>query len=198
MLFKKKTVNTFFFWISLIFCSTLMFPLNTQADTPVVQNYLRLKAILKDESPIYLEPSSSSQQIDRAKQYSVVFIFYCDGSTDYIENGFYRAGKEPDKALGWIPQNMLREWNHKLCLHFSPMVGRQPALIFDTQDAVELAIRSTTPPDRSNAIAEEPGDISENRYSMLLPVLSDINVITSGQLFKAYQIGYLSGGDFSL
>lgn len=164
-------------------------------DQPVIKNYLRVKAILREDSPIYSEPSTSSQAVDRAKQFSIVFIFYPGGGPDYVQSGFYRVGKEPDQVLGWIPQQSLREWNHRLVLHFSPLVGRQPALVYGAQNEVEVAVRSMATPDRNRAIAEEPGDISANRYSMLLPVLAPLNITSSNQMRKAYQIGYLAGGD---
>jgi len=45
------------------------------ADKPVVRNNLRVKAILKEDSPIYSKPSTSSSSIDNGKQYSIVFVF---------------------------------------------------------------------------------------------------------------------------
>lgn len=163
------------------------------ADSPVIRNYIRVKGILKEDTPIYIEPSKSSLQVDRAKQFSLVFLFNPESGRDYIKNGFYHVGKEPDQPLGWIPRVNLQEWNHRLALHFSPLIGRQPALIYGTQRDAEAEIRSNAPPDRSKAIAEEPGDISANRYNMLLPVLEPLTINTNNQIRKAYQIGFLTG-----
>jgi hypothetical protein len=164
-------------------------------DYPIIKNYLRVKGILKKESPIYSEPSINSQQIDKAKQFSIVFVFGAGKRAESVDGGFYRVGKEPDQAIGWIPKKVLREWGHRLVLHFSPLIGRQPALIYGTQNEVEDAVRSAAAPDRNRAIAEEPGDISANRYSMLMPVLSPLNVITNNQIRRAYKIVFLTGSE---
>jgi hypothetical protein len=182
----------------LLWCCIMVFILGSSIllakDDPLIRNYLRVKAILKEESPIYEKPSDHSKQVDKAKQYSIVFVFNPDGGKKYIKDGFYRVGKAPDEALGWIPKEMLREWDHRLCLHFTPIVGRQPALVYEKKKDADRVLRADKP-ERDKAVAEEPGDLSRNRYSMLLPVLDDLNITTGGQVKRSYQVGYLAGGE---
>jgi hypothetical protein len=164
-----------------------------EKDKPVIRNYLRVKGILKEDTSIFAQPYVNSSEIDKCNQYSILFIFYPGNGYDLTRDDFYRVGKEPDRPIGWVPKSMIREWDHRLCLHFTPLVGREPALVYRDKNAVAKALRSSVI-DRSDAIAEEPGDIAKNRYSMLMPVLSKYTVTTGGEVRQAYQTGYLAGG----
>ena len=153
---------------------------------------LILKGVLKEESPIFEEPSASSRPVEVIRQYDFVFLF--EGE----RNGFYRVGTDPTKAPnGWIPKDKIREWSHRICIHFTPLVGRQPALVFEDANTAEEVLRGAVKPRDANgaphvnALAEEPGDLSQNRYSMILPVLDVKNIISNGIGRAVDRIGHI-------
>jgi len=178
-------------WILSLLGSSLL----TLAQSPAVRNGLRVKGVLKEDSPIYAQPSNSSDETGSAKRFSPVFIFIPENNgTNLVKDGFYQVGKEPNSAIGWLPANVVAEWDHRLCLNFTPLVGRQPALVYESKDKANTALVAGVA-DRQKAVAEEPGDTSGNRYSMLLPVLEKQKVTTGGQIKQAYRIGFLSGNE---
>ena len=131
-----------------------------------------------------------------------MFLFQPPGGGGKTQNNHYYVGLTPKDPMGWLSAGSVTEWNSRICLHFSPLVGRQPALIWNEPEIAsvlrggELEYDSNggqlTP--NPKAIAQEPGDLSQNRYSMLLPVLQDKSVTSGGVNKKAYKVGFLAGG----
>ena len=190
-----KNKNTSLGFLALISSLILIFQPTTllYGQAPAVRNNLRVKGILKEDTSILSDPQANSRETDKALRFSPVFIFLPDGSSSLTKDGFYLVGKEPSKPLGWVPESNLAEWDHRLCLGFTALVGRQPALIYAAKEEIDQVLRSGQS-NRDLAVAEEPGDLSERRFNMLLPVLERHRVVSGGQNLEAYRIGYLAGG----
>jgi len=181
--------------IFVICCLAGLVSLTNGQPAKKTQEGLFVKGILKQASPIFSDPSSSSGTVENLPQYSFVFLF------DEERNGFARVGTDPTQPpTGWIPTDRLREWNHRICIHFTPLVGRQPALVYKDEGVAEEVLRGAVSARDANgaphpdALAEEPGDLAGNRYSMILPVLDVKNILTNGRPERTFNIGFLSGG----
>ncbi len=153
-------------------------------EEPLVSNHgVFLKGIAKESATIYKKPSTRSQKVGSREPFDVLYLFETDDGFK-LENGFYKVGYEPTKAIGWIEGYKITEWDNRICLKFTPLVGRLPALIWKKNEVEDLIRGVIDPYDRNgapnkNAVAQEPGDMSQNNYSMLLPALQTKSFITS-------------------
>ncbi len=158
-----------------------------------------LKGITKEATFIYKEPRTSSREVGSREIFEMVYLFETV-SGEKLQNGFYNVGYEPTKPRGWIKKDKIIEWDNRICLKFSSMVGRMPALIWERNDVEDLIRGSIYSYDyngspNKRAIAQEPGDMSRINYSMLLPALQTKIFTTGGEIKKAYKTGFLSKGN---
>jgi|GEM_PF-2663506 len=185
---------------NIIIALLVLIPLLVFGQEPITSDYgVFLKGIAKESTLIFQEPNTGSRDVGSREPFEIVYLFETD-SGDKLQNGFYRVGYEPTKPRGWIEEEKITEWDNRICLKFSPLVGRQPALIWESREDVEDAVRGAMSSYDSNgvpntgALAQEPGDMSKNRYSMLLPALERKEFTTSGEIKKVYKVGFLTGG----
>jgi hypothetical protein len=156
------------FAFGIIFSLAAVSPLQAQSNAePLIRNNLQVKAILKENSPIYQSASTSSSVVEEAKQFSFFFVF----QPGIAANDFYYVGKEPRRALGWIQKPRVMLWDHRECVKFTPIVDRMPARVYGSLDAVKTSLEYGSA-SRVQGIAEEPEDIANQQFAMLLPVLS--------------------------
>ncbi|MBI3336312.1 VWA domain-containing protein [Candidatus Peregrinibacteria bacterium] len=160
-------------------------------DEPLIRNNLQVKAILKEESPIYSEPSTRSKEVDKANQFSILFVFQPDSSSGMTQNGFYRVGKGPRQTIGWIHESRVELWDHRECVRFTPLSGREPTQVYGSLSDLKAALRLGNP-SGVKPIASEPGETSELPFAMLLPVLSKQTVSVGSQVHTALEIAYLA------
>lgn len=149
---------------SLITASALCAQINA---TPMIRDKLHVKAILKEDSPIYRAASTSSEAVEKVEQFSFLFVF----EPSVAASDFYYVGKEPRRALGWIPQSRVTLWDHRECIKFTPLYDRLPAKVYANFEDLKTSLTSG-PMARVQGLAEEPDGISNRQFAMLLPVLS--------------------------
>jgi len=135
--------------------------------TPMIREKLHVKAILKEDSPIYRSASTSSEAVEKVEQFSFLFVF----EPSVAASDFYYVGKEPRRALGWIPQSRVTLWDHRECIKFTPLYDRLPAKVYANFEDLKASL-TLGPMTRAQGLAEEPDGISNRQFAMLLPVLS--------------------------
>lgn len=162
------------------------------AQRPIMENNLHVKGILKEASSIFTKPNKSSGTLSASEKFSFVFLFKTEGGKK-SKNGFYRVGKSPDNPDGWIPTSIIQLWNHRVCLNFTELVGRKPALVFRDYNDINSSRNYNTLKEKS--ISMEPtGAKKAKTYDMLLPVLEEKRIGDSNKRkSKAYKVAYLTG-----
>ncbi len=137
------------------------------------------------------------------KPFEIVYIYEKPGSSSY-----YLVGTSDKKPLGFVNKADIVEWDNRLCLLFTPLKGRNPALVFDGVDGLEKCVSGaedfidTNGKPHPSSIAMEPDEkrFTSQRFSMLLPILGKQRLGSSnpsGARVQAYNIGFLTGGDMS-
>ncbi len=158
---------------------------------PLKEGNLFRKAVVKYPSMIMSAPGSGSSKVS-LREFDIVYI--------YKERGdHYQVGTGIKAPEGYLPKNAVQDWNTRICLHFTALAGRKPALIFGDSRALEDCLSGSsnfydgdTP--NSNAVAQEPETaVGSDRYSMLLPVLSKERVSGRSGIKNIYEVGFLAG-----
>jgi hypothetical protein len=160
-----------------------------QSAVPLIRNNLKVKLIVKEDSPVYTDPSTRSGKAMNANQFSILFVFESGSGSGITKNGFYRVGKSPTNAIGWIHESQAVLWDHRECVRFTPMHGRQPTKVYQNIGDLRKALqgRGSVQP-----IAEEPGDTSAMQFAMLLPVLDKYTVNVGSRVHNALEVAYLA------
>ena len=167
----------------------------------IVDGCLQLKGIVKKNCQILSGPSTDSYDRSVAEKFTVLYMFEHEGTSSALKNDFYRVGKSSKSAQGFVHKKDVAEWNHRLCLSFTDLVGaRAPALVYPTQSLATERDWDTNKKPNKNAIGQEPTLDKDAKYDMLLPVLEEANINKKGTLsesMKAYRIGFLgeTGGE---
>ncbi|MEM6379744.1 MAG: vWA domain-containing protein, partial [Bacteroidota bacterium] len=159
------------------------------AQTPFIKKGIHARAILKTQSVVYAEPDNGSAKVGSLSEFSIIYLF------EFLNKGpkknkYYYIGTDPQKPMGWITQDNILEWNNRVCLNFSPLIGREPALIYPKKEDLKSVFEAQDSR-KGSAIAEEPGNVAEYKFNMLFPILDNGLVKTGAGNFKVFEIGYL-------
>ncbi|GEO81722.1 vWA domain-containing protein [Pararhodospirillum oryzae] len=142
--------------------------------------------ILTRPGAVIVTTPDSGREVARPHAFSAYYVFQVvnRGATDWLAVGPSQRG-EP---IGWIARNKTVEWRSTIILTFTPAVGRQPTLFFDTEAAARAVAespdldrmigplvadtRAGRPPAGSGIISIEPRELVDfdSRF-YLLPVL---------------------------
>ena len=168
-----------------------------QDNSPIlVDDCLQMKGLVKRNCKIFAEPKSDSYDVSIAERFTILYIFSHNDIEVALKNDFYRVGKSPNIAIGYVHKNDILEWNHRVCLRFtSSGENRDPALVYPTIDAAKEQDWDEFKNPNNKAIAKEPISASDINYDMLFPILKEITVTNKGDIresMKAYKIGQLS------
>lgn len=171
---------------SLILMSVMWFQVTkAQVAIPLKKEGLHVKGILKVQEHIYQSPSPGARRLRTLHPYDILFLY----ETDHPD--YYRVGSNNTEAEGYIPKSAVLEWNHRISLHFTPIAGREPALVYASEEDVAQEIRDGQAL-KDRAIAEEPSN-QANRYKILFPIIDQTSVNGRGGVEKAYQVAYMGG-----
>lgn len=186
-----RIINLLLIILTLFLSST-----GINAQTPLKEGDLFLKGIAKKKTAIYKKASTGSGKVTKLEPFDIVYI--------YGKGSFYKVGPTPNEVTGYIPKSDLTEWNSRLCLHFTPLKGRQPGLVFNDPESLKECLRGTQDfydtngRPHSKSIAMEPDEnLADQRFTMLLPILDEERMRLGTGQHMAYKIGFLSGGDAS-
>jgi hypothetical protein len=115
-----------------------------------------------------------------------------DGSQRLMSGDYYYVSCSPleEDVIGWIHKNNVIPWNHRECLRFTPLDGRPPVKVYDSNEPVRR-ILSGLPPGSSPISQEPPGHKPDARYEMLLPVLAKKSFDLQGRKKDVYEIAYI-------
>ena len=182
MFLKNLRITTF---LGLYFI-TCFFQVNGQQ--PYIKDGLHRKGIVKSETPIFLQPNKNANRNGKLPPFSIVYVFQDQGT--YKMDGFIWVGNDPEEADGWIPESKFVEWNSRVCVKFSPLIGREPALIYPAKENLNEIFKDRDTK-KGLAIAEEPGNVAENKYRMLFPITKHANAIAGRKSYKIFEIAYL-------
>ncbi len=180
-----------------IFLFTILFiSFSLKGQEPLkIDDCLQLKGIVNKNSKIYADPDLKSHDRSIAEKFTVLYMFKHSGTSNPTKNNFYYVGKSQDTPLGYIYKDDIIQWNHRLCLAFTDLVGaRSPALVYKSiNDAQEKDWDSNKKPNMK-AIGQEPTESTDKKYDMLLPILEETSVNKKGdnrESMKAYKVAFL-------
>ena len=161
----------------------------------VLKDGLKVKVITKAKhTSVREKPDINEPTVDTIERFSFLYVFEdnLSSTNGRTKNGFYKVGKtiSDNAILGWVYKKQVLEWCHRECIKFTPMDGREPAKIYDSEDTIIKSLRSGEPNDY-RPISEEIRDLGNNSFKMLLPIIKKKSVNVNGKFKKIYNIAYL-------
>ena len=156
------------------------------AQKPLMHDNLHVKGITKVNAKIYVKPNDRSTVLEEAPEFSLFYLFRTNGGSE-TKNGFYRVGTNNKKEFGWIQQHQIQKWDHRICLGFTPLVGRTPSLLYRSQQDIEKMLNQQ----EARPIAEEPNSTFQFSKTMLMPVLGQTNIRTGRKKNSVFEIAYI-------
>lgn len=157
-----------------------------------------LKVITKDKDTVIIRnPVPASEVVGSVGQFRFLYVFPADESGKESLSGFYRIGRTPDRADGWIRKDQVEEWSNDEVARFAPLENRSLEKIYASQNDLVDVIQSGNPP-LPFPLSEEFYDSSRTKYSMLLPVLRKNSITINGKPHTFYELAYLHNGGTDL
>ncbi|MGB1217781.1 MAG: vWA domain-containing protein, partial [Saprospiraceae bacterium] len=157
-----------------------------------------MKGVVKNNVNIFSKPSDTSYERSVAEKFTILFMFQIPGTETAEKNGFLYVGKTPKQAIGYVKASEVVKWNHRLCVNFTDMAGRQPALVYGDYNELKGEDWDKNKIPNSNAIAQEPTAKPSIKLDMMMPVLEQKSLCQKGSYQdcqQAYKIGFLAGRD---
>jgi hypothetical protein len=175
---------------------TILLSLSVFGQEPFkIDDCLQLKGIVKKNAKIYADPDLSSHDRAFAEKFTVLYMFKHEGTSTPTKNEFYHVGKSQDTPLGYIHEDNIVQWNHRLCVTFTDLVGsRSPALVYKTLKEAQQEDWDSNKKPNKKAIGQEPTGKTDEKYDMLLPVLEETSVDKKGgnkENMKAFKVAFL-------
>lgn len=177
------------FFILLCFSSSLP----AQTKKPLKEGNLYAKGILKKNTRVTASAGGGSS-VGKLQEMDIVYIYNNSGSS-------YEIGPDANGPMGFVPKNTVQRWDTRICVHFTPMAGRDAALVFKDPGTLENCLRgaesfydgSKNP--HPSSVAQEPDDKrTSDRFSMLMPVLDRKRSRSGSSLNQLFNVGFLAGG----